>query len=361
MSEEKNTKSLENQKQVDEHYKHRAIETALRISFIALIFVMSFWILKPFLAPVLWGIVFAVGIYPLHTRLAKLLGGKEKLSAILISLIGVLLIVIPIIAFASSTVESVYKVVDLVNEGTLAVPKPDVSVSEWPVVGERIYDTWSLASKSLSSVLTKFEPQLKEVAPKLTSMVTSVFGSVFLFLIAIIIGGALLLVAEQGKIAIDKIFKVFVGDKAENFSELSATTIRSVVQGVVGIAVIQSLFLSIGLYTIDMPAAGIFSIVILIVAIMQLPAFLIMLPIIIYVFSYEDTTPAVLFAIWSIVWGLADNFLKPIFLGKGIDVPMLVVLLGSIGGMIVGGPVGLFLGSVILALAYKIFMAMLEE
>lgn len=352
---------IEDQKQVDEQYKRRAVESALRISFIALIFVMSFWILKPFLAPVLWGIVFAVGIYPIHTRFAKLLGGKEKLSAILISVIGVLIIVVPIVVFTSSTVESVTSIVNSVKDSTLSVPKPDASVADWPLVGKSIYEVWSMAASNISSVIEKFGPQLKAAVPAATSMIGSLFGSIFVFIIAIIIAGALLLVAGPGKIAADKIFKVFVGEKAESFSDLSAATIRSVVQGVVGIAVIQTLFLSLGLYLIDMPGAGILAIIILIVAVMQLPPTLVMLPIIIYVFSYADSTPAIIFAVWSVFWSLADSFLKPIFLGKGIDIPMLVILLGSIGGMIVGGPVGLFLGSVILALAYKIFTAMLEE
>ena len=352
--------NMEDQKQKDEHYKRRAVEASLRIGFIVLLFVMSFWIIKPFLAPVLWGIVFAVGVYPLHNRLAKLLGGREKLSAILISLSGVLIIVIPTVIFTDSTVGSVTNLVDSVQEGTLTVPKPNADVAEWPLVGKSIYEIWSMASNNLSSVIDKFEPQLQSALPAVTSAIAGIYGSVILFVIAMIIAGALLLVAEPGKVAADKIFKAFVGANSENFADLSAATIRSVVQGVVGIAVIQTIFLSIGLYAIDMPAAGILAIIILIVAVMQLPPALVMLPLIIYVFSYADTTPAIIFAVWSIFWSLADAFLKPLFLGKGVDIPMLVVLLGSIGGMMVGGPVGLFLGSVILALAYKIFMEMLE-
>ncbi len=349
------------QKQVDEQYKKRATGAALRISFIALIFVLSFWILKPFLVPVLWGIVFSVGIYPLHKRLSKLLGNREKLSAVLISIIGISVIVVPVLIFASSTVDSVSKVVTSVNEGTLSMPNPDKGVAEWPLVGEPIYETWSLAANNMTAAIKKFQPQIKAAAPKLTSMITSLFGSVFLFIISIIIAGALLLVAEPGKKAADKIFKILVGDNAHNFSELAAATIRSVVQGVVGIAIIQTLFLSLGMYLIDMPAVGILSIIVLLFAVMQLPLILVMLPIVIYVFSYAGTTPAIVFTVWALVWSMADSFLKPMLLGKGIDIPMLVVLLGSIGGMMFAGPVGLFLGSVILALAYKIFMAMLEE
>jgi len=345
----------------NEAYMQRSVGAALRISFIALLFIASFWIIKPFLAPVLWGIVFAVGIYPLHKRLSKILGNKEKWSSIIISLLGVSLIVIPIIMFTNSTVDSVSKLSTSFENGTMSIPQPDQDIRDWPLVGKTVYQTWSLAANNIAGLFEKFEPQIKEAAPKLTSMIASLFGSIFLFIIAIIIAGALLLYADAGKKAADKIFTTLVGEKAHDFSTLAAATIRSVVQGVIGIAIIQTLFLSLGLYFIDMPAVGIISIVILLVAIMQLPLALVTIPIIVYVFSYADTTPAIIFAIWSIIWSMADSFLKPMFLGKGIDIPMLVVLLGSIGGMMFAGPVGLFLGSVILALTYKIFIALIQD
>jgi predicted PurR-regulated permease PerM len=174
-----------------------------------------------------------------------------------------------------------------------------------------------------------------------------------------IIAGALLLVAEPGKKAANQLFRTFVGEKSEDFTGLSIATIRSVVAGVIGIAVIQTLFLSIGMFVIHMPAAGIIAIVVLIVTIIQLPPILIMLPVIIYVFSFAEPVPAIIFTVWAVFWSVADMFLKPMLLGKGVDVPMLVILLGAIGGMMMGGMVGLFVGSVALALAYKILMTML--
>ncbi len=127
----------------------------------------------------------------------------------------------------------------------------------------------------------------------------------------------------------------------------------------IGIAVIQTLFISIGMFVIKMPGAGVFAIILLIVTIIQLPSILITLPVIIYVFSFADTVPAIIFTVWTVAWSLSDNILKPMLLGKGVDVPMLVILLGAIGGMMMGGMVGLFVGSVALALAYKILMTML--
>jgi len=352
---------MKNELKSNEAFMKRSVGAAMRIGFVVMLFILSFGILKPFLAPVVWGIIFAVGIYPLHKKFAKVLGNRAKLSAVLISLIGISIIVVPSVLFTSSTVESVSKTVDAIEDETLEVPPPNEKVKDWPFIGERTYEFWSSANKNLNSTLQKYEPQLKELAPKLTKAITSAVGSILLFVIALIIAGALLLFAEPGEKAANQIFKTFVGEKGEDFTKLSIGTIRSVVAGVIGIAVIQTLFLSIGMFVIHVPAAGIIAIVVLIVTIIQLPPILIMLPVIIYVFSFADTVPAVIFTVWAVFWSIADMFLKPMFLGKGVDVPMLVVLLGAIGGMMMGGPVGLFVGSVALALAYKILMAMLAS
>lgn len=350
-----------NEKKQEEVYMSRAVRATLRISFIALLFILSFWILKPFIGLVLWGIIFAVGVFPLHKKFSKILGQREKLSAVLITLMGAAIILVPAILFASSTAESIGKFAEAVDKGTLTVPPPNAKVADWPLIGKSTNNLWTSASKSLEEVLVQFQPQIKAFIPKLTSMVTGLVGGVLAFIISLMIGGALMLVAEPGKKTADKVFHLLVGEKGDEFTGLAAATIRSVVQGVIGIALIQAIFLGIGMFVIDLPAAGIVSAIVLIIAIIQLPPILVMLPVIIYVFSYAGTTPAIIFTVWSIFWGAADTFLKPIFLGKGVAIPMLVILLGAIGGMILGGPVGLFFGSVVLALAYKIFQAMLEN
>jgi predicted PurR-regulated permease PerM len=263
--------------------------------------------------------------------------------------------------FTSNTVDGVQKTVKAIEDETLEVPPPNAKVKEWPFIGEKTFALWSSAASNMTTTLDKYRPQLKELVPKITKAITGLVGSILLFIISIIIAGALLLIPEPAEKAANQIFLTFVGESAEELTHLSMATIRSVVAGVIGIAVIQTLFLSIGMFAIHIPAAGILAIIILIVTIIQLPPILIMLPVIIYVFSFAETVPAVIFTVWAVFWSVADMFLKPMLLGKGVPVPMLVILLGAIGGMMMGGPVGLFVGSVALALSYKIFMAMLEE
>jgi predicted PurR-regulated permease PerM len=109
------------------------------------------------------------------------------------------------------------------------------------------------------------------------------------------------------------------------------------------------------------PASGLWALIVLVLVVIQLPALLILVPVIIYVFSVSSTTVAVVFTIWSVLVSSSDTFLKPLLLGRGLEIPMIVILLGAIGGMIAFGIVGLFVGAVVLALGYEIFHAWLGE
>ena len=135
---------------------------------------------------------------------------------------------------------------------------------------------------------------------------------------------------------------------------------RSVAQGVLGVAFIQAILAGIGLLVMDVPGAGLWTLGVLLLAIIQLPTILLLGPIIIYVFSVADTVPAIVFMIWSILVGLSDNILKPMLLGRGVDIPMMIILIGAIGGMMLHGIIGLFIGAVILAIVYKLFIKWLE-
>ena len=188
-------------------------------------------------------------------------------------------------------------------------------------------------------------------------MVTGLTTTFILFLISIVISGALLTQDKYAEKSAKSIFTTLLGVQGENFVALSVATIRSVVQGVLGVALIQAFLAGIGFWAIDMPAAGLWTLMILFAAIMQLPTILIMAPLIIYSFTYAGTTPAVIFTIWALLVGLSDNILKPMLLGRGVDVPMLAILLGAIGGMMMSGIIGLFVGAVVLTLSYKVFTA----
>ena len=345
--------------QNNEEQYNKAIYTALRIGFITLLLVWSFEIIKPFILPVLWGIIIAVAIYPIHNKFTKLLGNRKKLSASLITLLSLSLLVIPSVMFIDSTVNTVQNISEQMQSGTSIISPPPENVAEWRIIGEPIYDIWLLAANNMEGLIRKFAPQLKQFAPTILSMASGLATTVLLLFISIIIGGALLTQDKMAEKSANSIFTTLLGKQGENFVQLSIATIRSVVQGVLGVALIQAFLAGIGFWAIDMPAAGLWTILILIAAIMQLPALLILGPLIIYAFSFAETTPAILFTVWAVIVGLSDNLLKPLLLGRGVDVPMLAILLGAIGGMMMSGIIGLFVGAVVLSISYKVFQALL--
>ena len=142
---------------------------------------------------------------------------------------------------------------------------------------------------------------------------------------------------------------------------LTVATIRGVAVGVVGVAVIQSLLLGVGFFAIGLPAAGLLTLAALLLGIVQVPAALLTLPVIVYVLATEATTPAIIFLVWTLVAGLSDNVLKPLMLGRGLEVPMPVILIGVIGGMIADGLLGLFVGPVLLAVGYVLLIEWLRQ
>ena len=147
------------------------------------------------------------------------------------------------------------------------------------------------------------------------------------------------------------------GEDGAAMVSTAGATIRSVVQGVLGVAVIQSLLAGVGMLVVGVPGAGLWAGLVLILAVIQLPPILVMGPVIFYVFTTASTVTAVLFLVFGLIVSVSDAFLKPLFLGRGVEVPMPVILIGAIGGMMMSGVVGLFVGAVVLALGDQLTIA----
>ena len=337
-----------------------AIEIAIRLGVIFLILAWCLQILTPFIGLVAWGAIIAVAIYKPFLKLVDKLGGRKKLAVTLIAVGSIAAILIPVISLSSSMIESATTIGDQIESGALNIPPPSESVAEWPVIGKKTHAIWNQASVDLSALLQKYPDQLTAAGKKLLGAAKGVGAGVFQFIISMLIAAAFLSSAETAGAALQRIATRMAGDQGESLLTLSTATIRSVAVGVIGIAFIQALLGGLGMMFAGVPAAGLLAIVILVLAIAQLPPILVLLPVIFYVFSVESTTVALIFMVWSILVSMSDAVLKPIFLGRGVDAPMLVILLGAIGGMITSGIVGLFIGAVILALGYNLFQVWLK-
>jgi predicted PurR-regulated permease PerM len=339
---------------------NQAIEIAIRLGLLILVFAWCFQILSPFISLVLWGGIIAIAIHSPVQKFAARLGNRKKLAVSLIAALGILVILLPVFSLSKSLVAGATALGTDIKNGTLNIPPPKTSVQEWPVVGEKVYAFWLQISGNLEATLSNYSEQLSTVGIKLLEVAAGAGLGLLQFIISLIIAAVFLLNAEVAVSGLQKLAGRLLGERGNELLDMSAATIRSVAVGVIGIAFIQALLGGIGMMAVGVPAAGLLAIVILVLAIAQLPPILVLGPVAIWVFSIESTTVSMVFLVWSIVVSWMDMILKPLLLGRGVSVPMVIVLLGAIGGMLTSGIVGLFIGAVVLALGYTLFQAWID-
>jgi predicted PurR-regulated permease PerM len=344
----------------ERRYLQLSIEAAIRIGLVALLAFWSLSIVRPFIEPVLWGIIIAVAVWPVHTKFSQVLGGRPKTAATLMTLIALAALIVPTVQFFGEVVDEGRALASGLEEGTIQVPPAPDKVRGWPVIGEPLADVWTEASNDLQGTLQKYQSQVASIGSRLAGAMGGLAMTVLQFVISFIIAGVFLVSAASSKETADKVATRLAGEQGAAFVRLSELTIRSVAQGVLGIAVIQALLSGIGMALADVPGAGLWALIVLFLAIIQLPPLFVLAPAMVYVFGHASTTTAVIFLVYGIIVSFSDAVLKPLLLGRGVDVPMLVVLLGAIGGMMMSGIIGLFLGAVVLSLFYQLTMAWLD-
>ena len=340
------------------------MEVLIRVGVIAFVVVMCVRVFAPFMGVMMWALILAVALYPLHKMLVKRLAGRQGRAATLLVVAGLLTIGGPTVMLGSSFADRLHTVYTDFENHAITIDQPAPEVAEWPLVGKRVYKAWSAAADNLPAALKEIEPELKDASKKILSAALSTAGAVFMFLGSLIIAGIMMAYGESGSGAMQRILIRLTGqEKGPRLHSLSTATIRSVATGVIGVAFIQTLLLGIGFIMAGVPGAGVLAFVILVIGIMQLPATIITIPVIAYLWIAGDasTTLNIVFTVYLVVAGLADNVLKPMLLGRGVDVPMPVILIGALGGMVSGGIIGLFVGAVVLAVGYQVFMEWVDE
>jgi predicted PurR-regulated permease PerM len=341
-------------------FVNRALEAAIRIGVIVLLVAWCFQIVRPFIVPIVWGIIIAVAVYPGYRRLLSVIGGRRGLSAVLCTFLLLVLFIVPALLLLGTLINSAKLLATDLSNGTLSIPLPPENINAWPIIGKPVARFWHLASTNLRNALTEIAPQLKSVGSWLLSAAAGAVFGVLQFIFAIIIAGLLLSRSESGYDVAESVAARLAGERGADFVSLATATVRSVTRGILGVALIQSLLAGLGFLAVGIPAAGLLAMICLFLAVIQVGPGLIIIPTVIYVFLTANTVPAVLFMIWSIFVGLIDNILKPLFLGRGVDVPMLVIFIGAIGGFLSSGIIGLFVGPILLAMGYRLFKAWLE-
>ncbi len=337
-------------------YVEIAIDLILKVGTLALVVYLCFRILKPFLSMLIWGLIIAIIIFPLFSRLRQWLGNRNKLTSLLITLVALAILVLPSIWLVNQLVDGVKFLADSIQEGGVSIPAPSESVAEWPLIGNWLYEHWMGLSRNAGETLREFLPQIASWGEKMLGALASTGIGILQFAVSIIVAGIFLIFFEKGSESGRKIFQKVVGARGEEFMEVSLVTIRNVAAGVLGVAIIQTTLMGVGLIFSGIPLAAVWIVLILVMTIAQIPVLLFNIPLIIYLFAYFDPGPAVLWSLYFLVMGMMDNVLKPMIMGKGSDVPMLVIFLGALGGFAAFGFIGLFLGAILLSLAYKLYL-----
>ena len=243
-----------------------------------------------------------------------------------------------------------------VQNDSIQFPLPDEKVKTWPLVGEQLYDEWVAMSADFEKYAQNHKDVLLEAGSQVVSGVTGFLGTIAIFIGSFLISIIFMYYAESGYDAAMKFFKKLMGEHGDEMVLMSRDTIRSVVKGILLVALIQAAFAFLGFKVIGLPAAGIFTLLVLVFAIIQLPPLLVMIPAILIGFSIASPTSAVIFAVYCIIVAASDSFLKPVLLGKGLKTPMIVILIGTIGGLLLHGIIGLFVGPVVLAVMYQLYI-----
>ena len=335
------------------------LDVLIRAGLIFALAVLCFQIFAPFLTLMVWAVILAVTLYPMQEYVAAKMGGRQGLAATLIVILGIALIVAPTAILMSSLGDSVQRLVHDVQSDALVIPAPRESVAGWPVVGERVYAIWSQAHADLPALVKSMQPKIGDLAKSALAFVASIGGGLLLFLAALIIAGILMAFGRSGSRASLAISERVAGPaRGAEFATLSTATIRAVAQGVIGVAFIQAIIVGLCLLIAGVPWAGVLAMICLVLGIAQIPALIVTLPAIAYIWLLGDygKGEAILYTLLIFVAGLADNVLKPLMLGRGVDAPMPVILIGALGGMAAAGILGMFVGATLLALGYQLFM-----
>ncbi|MEH6651336.1 MAG: AI-2E family transporter [Motiliproteus sp.] len=347
----------------DQTLERNVINITAKLAVLLLLFFWCFNIIRPFIIPVVWGAVIAVSLYPVYSIILPKLKNNGKITGTVFTLALLAMLLVPVIMLSGSVVDIVQSLHTSLEENTLKVPVPSTDVKEWPLIGDKLYAAWHLASVNIDGAIVKYTPQIKSITSSLLSSILSGGKGIVQFIISIIIASVLMVNAVMCVKSTEKFLIKLSPQQGEKFANLASKTIRSVAQGVIGIGIVQATFLGLGFWAIGVPGAGLWALIILVLSIAQLPPLIVILPVIIYVFSLDDISNValIIFTIWSLFGGIMDGLLKPFVMGRGVDAPMLIILIGAIGGMILDGILGLFTGAIVLALGYIILAQWVNE
>ena len=335
-------------------------DVTIKLLLILVVVVWCLMILYPFISIMLWGFILAVAFKPVHDLISKATRGSKKFASLVIILVSIAVIFVPSWRLLDNVIAEVSVLKEDFTAGRLSIPPPTEKLKTFPVAGKELYSIWQSASTDIEGTIIKYKEPLTEAGKYLAKGILGAAGGVLQMVISLIIAGVLL-VSTSTADSIRKFFRRVAGESGGGLADIVFKTIRNVVKGVIGVAVILAFLIGGGFMLAGVPYAGILTILVFVFAVLQLPTILAIIPVIVYLFSHMDTGTAIIWSVYFILAGLSDNVIRPLLLGKGAPVPMLVIFIGVAGGFILMGFIGLFTGAVVMTLGYTLFTAWLND
>ena len=334
------------------------VRTTFQLLALGVLIAGSFWIVRPFLIAFIWATMIAVATWPLLLHAQAWLGGRRSLAAALMTIALLLILVVPLYLGIETIVENANRIADWSNSlATLTVPSPPAWVEAVPIVGAKLAGRWQqLAVAGPEEVAARISPYARAFALWFASQVGSIGLLLVQFLLTVIIAAILYANGEAAARGADHFARRLAGPQGENAVHLAGQAIRGVALGVVVTAILQSTATGIGLVLVSVPFAAILTAVVFILCVAQIGPGLVLIPAVIWVYSARGTVWGTGFLVWAIFCGTFDNFLRPMLIKRGADLPLLLIFTGVIGGLIAFGIIGLFIGPVVLAVAYTLLL-----
>jgi predicted PurR-regulated permease PerM len=346
---------------MNQSVKFPLIDTILRIVVLFLLMAWCIGIILPFIEPVIWGAIIAVALHPFFARVKRWMGNRNMLAAVMVTLLLFVIILVPTALLVKSLVEGIQSLATQFREQTLVIPPPDPSVAGWPLVGKPVSEIWLLASKNIESAITTYREPLSKLSMTIIGPLGGFGRGLVMFFVAVIIAGAFLVKADAATAFVRKLVHRLAGERSDEMLPATGATIRNVAKGILGVAFFQFLTAGTVFVLANVPLPGLWAFAVLVIAILQLPSVIVILPVIIYLFSVKEVGMAILWTIALLAIGLSDNVLKPLLMGQHSPVPMLVIFLGAIGGFIFSGLIGLFTGAIVLSVGYNLMVHWIDE
>jgi predicted PurR-regulated permease PerM len=331
----------------------------LEVLFIGVLMAASFWIMRPFLLALIWATMIVVATWPIMLRFQAWLGGRRSLAVAVMTVALLLVLVAPLSVAVGTILSHADQIVGWVKGlATYTLPPPPDWAGKIPVLGSKLTEAWQeIAAAGAGGLRDRLAPHTGEIMKWFAAEAGNLGMMVVQFLLTVGIAAVLFSAGERVAGAVRRFARRLAGQKGEDAAVLAAKTIRSVALGIVLTALIQSLLAGVGLMLAGVPAAGLLAAFIFIIALAQMPVLLIMGPAVIWLYWKGEPLWGTILLVWTIAVMGVDNIVRPLLIRKGVDLPMLLILTGMIGGLIAFGILGLFIGPVILAVSYRLLEA----